>query len=425
MNRIFHWRKYSLLVGLALTATLILGGCGTDSYDDPTAQRLTITETPLITAETLKIWVDQGLVNSDATENVVILATDTVANYTAAHIPGAYLWDSASELTMTRLEGLAEAGSSVATGGMVDQVLQRSGVKKNSTIVITYTGTNLNNPARAYFTLRYWGFPKERIKMLNGGNPAWAAAVTTNTWDAETYGLTAIRPLNQTSNTFSVRENKSLRTDLRYSIGEMIQVIDSNNASITATSQPKINIIQQTSSTPALATAIGRAGTWFVDNGYFRTAEEIKAILLNERDAVLYPGLEAIPLGPGDFVEGLPSITHCVTGISCTPIYFAVDAILGWDIAVYDGSTNQWNAYKNRASGVVANAAWRTDLYGRSNGVQADYTGATLIDPDLNFHFQTVNDPRANQTENEDILYMAPPASGPPSSIGVGDQSGC
>ena len=31
-------------------------------------------------------------------------------------------------------------------------------------------------PAVAYWTFRYWGFARERVKMLNGGDDAWDVA---------------------------------------------------------------------------------------------------------------------------------------------------------------------------------------------------------------------------------------------------------
>ncbi len=428
MNGSIIWRKFSLLLGLAVAATLTLGGCGTDSYSDPNEQRLTRTDNPLIEAATLKSWFDAGLVNAGESENVVILHVSTPANYNLGHIPGAYFWDQDTELFQRRLEALSYDNSMTVDGQTMDRILQRSGVNHNSTIVLSYTGTGLNGPARAYFHLRYWGFPKERIKFLNGGNNAWSAA---SWYDAEgPYALTAEAPSVQTS-TFSVRNNRVLRSEIRYSLGEMIQAVDANIASIDAGKGPVVNIIHQTTGTPAISTAIGRSNSWFSSSGYVRSAEEIKAILLNQRDAELYPGLEGIALGQGNFVEGLPSIVHCGGGSSATPIFFAMEAILGWNIALYDGSTGQWNVYRAKTGDaltnnlLVPNSSWRTDLNGRSTGTANNNTD--LINPYLNFLFEKNSDPRANQVENEDAEYMgtgSDDGKAPPSS-GDRDTSGC
>jgi 3-mercaptopyruvate sulfurtransferase SseA len=394
------------LLGLLASMVLLLSGCG-GGYDDPTVQRLTRTETPLITAATLKEWIDRGLVNSNEGENVVILEVGTTASYSGAHIPGAHLW-SQPELVMTRLEGLAAAGNSVVTGAVMDQVLQPSGVNRYSTIVLTYPGTGLNNPARAYFTLRYWGFPKERIKVLNGGNSAWDTAVLDNGWPAGTYGLTAEIPLPDNSNTFSVSENKSLRSDLRYSLGEMIQAVDANIAS--GATGPAVNIINQSSVIPAgqpptVATAIARPASAFSAAGSFRSAAEIEEILFEGK-------LDGVPVqqSVGEFKQGLPSIVHCASGMSAAPIFFALDAILGLDVALYDGSTNQWNAYKAKAEGItgtVPNNAWRTDLFGRTPEGVPTTTNTNIIETSLNLYYTSTADQRANQVETEDAEYMA------------------
>jgi 3-mercaptopyruvate sulfurtransferase SseA len=406
------------LLGMVLAFALLLPGCGGSSsysFDAPSAPpRQTETATPLITAEVLKEWFDLGLINADQGENVVILEVGTVANY-LNHIPGAYHWNTTDDgqsgpVRMERLEGLSVEPVQVVTGEIMDRVLRRSGVNSDSTIVITYHGTSLFDPTRAYFTLRYWGFPKERIKLLNGGKNDWEAAALANSWGS-TYGLTTVIPPAKTSNTFSVRENKSLRADLRASLSEMIQAVDANLLNIAATGSPLVNIIHQASTIPlgeppTLATAINRAVSAFTDTGYFITAEELEDVLFDS----------GVGGALGEFVEGLPSIVHCATGQSVAPIFFAMDAILGWEVILYDGSTAQWNKYKAKAdgtAGVVPNDAWRTDLFGRTPAGAVATTTFNVIDPILNMTYLQNDDPRANQAENEDAAYMAA-GSAPP-----------
>ncbi|MFA7535399.1 MAG: selenite/tellurite reduction operon rhodanese-like protein ExtH [Desulfuromonadales bacterium] len=410
-------------------------GCGADSYDQPESEQvLTVTDSPLIDAATLKGWMEQGLVNAGVdSENVVILHVEpndkatpaATANYNAGHVPGAYIWNGSTELTQSRLDGLSVAGSELPTGAMIDQVLARAGVNKNSTIVLSYPPqAAMHYPSRAYFTLRYWGFPKSKIKVLNGGSVGWTAGG---------YDLTTVAPAPVWNNSFSVRDNVNLRNDLRYSLGEMIQEVDANNAAIDASGNPWVNIIQQTEGPRTIANAIGRSMSYFFNaydatagtGGTFKTAAEVEAALADtdgpNNDKTL-----------GAFVPGIPTITHCVSGMSCTPIFFALDAILGAEVAIYDGSTSQWDAYKAKdatvTAGVVPNDAWRTDLYNRTNPAiltSSPTTTTNVIDPVLNSLYLSVDDPRANQLENEDLEYMTPSTSGPPTSTGTGDSSGC
>jgi len=418
MSKLFTWMKQSklsLLLALIVAVGLLVGGCGggSDSYKEPTTvqnvQTLTLTPTPLIDADTLKSWMDQGLVNSNDFENVVIFHVGTPATYAAEHIPGAYLWDQNAELFQNRVEGLAYNPSMTVDGATMDAIMQRSGVDKNSVIVLTFAGTGLNGPARAYFHLRYWGFPKERIKFLDGGNNAWKAA----DWYAadNQYAVTDVASPVQAS-TFSVRDNGVLLNNIRYSIGEMIQVVDANIASVAATGLPIVNIVRQSNAALTMKTSIGRAASNFsvTTDGIarFKTYDDLRVVYLGNPDA----DPPVAPPGVGTFIEGLPSISHCGTASSCAPIFFATDAILGWDASIYDGSTSQWNVYAGDPAGNDPNIrnAWNVNFNNRSTPVLAINTGS--IAPHLNFDFQFNTDPRANQIENEDTEYMFPAGSG-------------
>ncbi|SEA62776.1 3-mercaptopyruvate sulfurtransferase SseA, contains two rhodanese domains [Desulfuromusa kysingii] len=463
-----NFRKLSLLL-LVVTAAFLLWGCsggGGSSYDTPTS---TQTATPLIDAETLKGWMDDGLVNADEFENVVIL---DIGAPDATKIPGAYYWNT-SELAYSREEGLAMVDSEVPPGDVMDTVLQRSGVNEYTTIVLSSSNSKTFYVPRAYYTLRYWGFPKDRIKVLNGFNAGWTAAIAENGWDSS-YALTTERPLEDTTNTFSVADNGYLCDDLRYSIGEIIQVVDANNE---FDDDENINIIAQADEAPNLKSSIARPyGDMFEDDDtdgatYFRPKAELEAIFLNNE----LPNGDLS--GVGDFTPGQLSITHCSSGMSCTPLFFALDAILGWDAAVWDGSRNQWYAYMDRpteaeavadvnAAGgelfvdkngsptgyesfdaddddgrdawlLVVNDAWRTDLNDRTNAVaystavvndgsvdRTVYVGNTVIIPENNTSFQEVDDPRANQIENEDNDYMSAGQEDAPSELSS-DASEC
>jgi 3-mercaptopyruvate sulfurtransferase SseA len=377
---------------------------------------LTVTDTPLIDAATLKGWFDAGLVNAGVGENVVILQVGTLSSYASNHIPGAYHWNTADDgasgpLRADRLEGLSTLDGQMISGDMMDRILQRSGVNLDSTIVLTFPGTALANPARAYFTLRYWGFPRERIKLLNGGDNAWQEAATG--YGIGTYGLVSWVPPLHASNTFSVRKNGALRDDLRTSLGEMIMAVEANLTSIAATGNRLVNIVHQTSTIPSgqpptLATAIARAASAFSTGAYFKTAVELEAVLSNSGEGGIW----------GVFAQGLPSIVHCATGQSVAPIFFAMDGILGLNVSLYDGSTNQWNQYKDN-SGVAGALAppddWRTDLHGRTPDGVAKTTSADVINPLLKQYYEwqkiiypdlKLDDPRFNQTESEDIMYL-------------------
>ncbi len=438
MKKGFSWlsrTRLVALVGLALTASLVLGGCGgSDSYDTPTtAPRLTATPNALLEPETLKAWFDMGLVNAPeaGSEKVVILTVNSQANYLLNHIPGAQVWDQAGTvgeppLSQTRTEALAAIGSMVPDGAAMDSLFRSRGIDGNTTIVLTnYTGQNVMNPSRAYFVLRYWGFPKGQIKVLNGGDSAWAAANSANSWGLP---LTAAVPVIQPT-TFSVRDNGVFCPELRLSYSEMLQEVD-RNLSNPATVK---YILDARGGTDYTSTTVG-AGYSF--QGYMANA-------INDSHTNYYLGTGFKPLGaedgttPGSLYEYLkvtlgvdndrPFITYCVSGFRASVPYFVLDGILGWDVALYDGSWQQWAKYGDRTDVAPPNGAWRTDN-ARSviNSALPVSNSNLVIDPLNNLFFLSTGDPRANQIEEADALYMLPVITTPTGgSSGGGSSSGC
>ncbi len=392
MSKMFTWMKQSklsLLLALIVAVGLLVGGCGggSDSYTDHTIQSATKTATPLISVDKLKEWSDSGLVNAGyMADNVVVLH---VGNQDDAKIPGAHYWKT-TEIRETRIEGLAEKSAMVATGETMDAVLQRSGVNELTTIVVS-SGRSYE-ATLAYFTLRYWGFPKERIKVVDGFNAAWDAA----------YGLTTEFPEEVAGNTFSVKSNKAIQADLRYSIGEIIDAVDTNLTSVAAGGSRAYNILPNGTNFYVLATSnldingnrIAGQSAYFNADGLFKSVEEIQAVL----DTY------------ADFNSDLPIITHCGSGLSCTPIFFALDALMGLNIGVWDGSSGQWVQYRGDEAGgdMTLNDDWNVNLFGRSLA-QAAANTANII-PFLNLEYQVIKNitaPEFNQIEAQDEEYMS------------------
>jgi 3-mercaptopyruvate sulfurtransferase SseA len=103
----------------------------------------------------------------------------------------------------------------------MDTLVQKYGIDKNTTIVFTSGAASpgagsVLNATRAYWMFRYWGFPKEKLKLLDGINFSFKA----------TYGLAPGDPLTPAPSTYSVKNNVLLRTDLRASLSDMINVAE-------------------------------------------------------------------------------------------------------------------------------------------------------------------------------------------------------
>lgn len=438
MQRLLMTRRTMLysLVGMLMTAMLTLWGCGGSSstgsgnYTDPTASITTTkTATALIEPATLKQWMDEGKVNNTdpaSLDRVVIITVASAAQYAAQHIPGSVLLDSATELNMTRLEGVGSIGTMVMTGSTIDSIIKRSGINKNTTIVfVASKDQNALNPARAYFTFRYWGFPKERLKVLNGGENGWATAATAGNW-AASYALTKTAS-TITASTFSVKNLYSGSTSnfaLRTSIGEMLNVVDQVNKGTLKTDATGVSILDARGGNPTVY--VKNAGVddyaQYAMSGTGNTSTYKSTSDLMARLATF--GVTAS--------KGM-NYVYCASGVRAASVFFVLDGILGWPTTLYDGSWNQWSAYASTATANKVAAAWQTDVntagttLNRSSGAITTAGTTVVLDPTSNAMYSSILDPRANQILIEDTAYFTSGSTttSTPSSGGGGSASGC
>lgn len=365
-----NWRKGRIVLASLLSVvalvSLVMWGCGTSGYDSPSVTASTTqTATALIEPATLKQWADAGLVNqSGGYDRVVILdissnpaatSTDNTTNayYTVGHIPGAQLIGGASApnaFQETRPEGPLEVtGSMVCSGATIDALIQNAGIDKYTTIVLTTNGTSALNLTRAYATFRYWGIPKNRLKVLQGGNAAWVTAG---------YALTSNVPTIQRS-TYGVAQNgtTNVNTDMRVSLSEMIDYVkgivagNTGKTYILDTVRPDTQI---SSTTDLIVTTQYTPFDGAVKGSYrfplanvitgvtFKTADEIKAAI----SAAV--GSDAVTtIGDANRDAAKNFITMCRAGNNASQAYFVLDGIAYYNSTVnvkwYDGSLGQWN----------------------------------------------------------------------------------
>ena len=79
--------------------------------------------------------------------------------------------DTGADLQTTRSNGVSFTVSQVPTKEMMDALIQRTGIDAHTVVALVGNGTMMN-VGRAYFNFRYWGFPKERLKVLDGTKKA-------------------------------------------------------------------------------------------------------------------------------------------------------------------------------------------------------------------------------------------------------------
>ena len=424
------------LAALALASARCGGNAGTSTYANPVTT--TKTASAIIDAATLARWADEGKVNAPlgTADRVVVVSVTTAANFlstTKKHIPDAVLLDSATELGMVREEGLGPSGTMVLAGPQMDALVQKLGIDGSTTIVFTAPRGSTDSEhlpqSVAYWTFRYWGFPRDRVKILNGGDDAWDVAGLPLT-DA------AVVP---TPSTFSVTSNKMLKDTLRASVGEMLTLVDSINRDRSVLDTWQLLDVRGFTTSPYIAnTYRGNGPMQFVLDRV--NGESTRNRLYPDRATAL-ARLSSIPVMDGTANVYLSPakrlVSMCGTSFNCSPIFVVFDAVLAvpeGNAAMYDGSSTQWNNYslaKIRAAGASAGqaGAWAFDAptAGTSNlravgTLPAAVPGENPFVPG-NFVYLPAQD-EANQIEAADKAYMTKTSGGGSTPGGGGGSTG-
>lgn len=423
------------LLGTVMITALTLGGCGTDGYDDPSAT--TTKSAAIIDAATLKGWIDEGKLNAPfgSRDRVVVVSASTFANWTTTtkgHIPGAVRLGT-DELAKSRIEGLALATNMMPDGPMMDAVVKRMGIDGNTTIVFSLPkNSSIYDQSLPFWNFRYWGFARERIKILNGGDDSWELA-----------GLALSKDVTDkyTESTYSVSQNAALKDMLRYSIGEMFSTVDSLIATPALKNTWQLIEVRGPTTTPYITNAIRLQNPTMYMARLPSDTSTTPATLRN----FVYPDPATLVsrMGTLDVVDGATAtarvsatkktISMCGASTSASPTFVLYDAVLNvpeGDIMMYDGSASQWNNYSSGsllaaypAAAAAQRDAWSFNASGRTQGTMATsvLTVWSAFSPVLG-----PTHPDMNQIEKEDKAYIAPKSSTTTNATsGGGDISGC
>jgi len=425
------------LLGLVAVAALTMWGCGTDSYENPaSAVTTTKTATALIEPADLKQWIDEGKVNkAGGYDRVVVLQVDgTTTNYELGHIPGAQSVALNTELSQSRTEGPMFTGLLVPDGTTMDALIQRLGIDANTTIVFTTSETESGNPwnlTRGYAVFRYWGFPKERLKVLNGGNKNWKAAGNALVFDRPAVARSA----------YSVTPNGTnrVRTDLRASLSDMIAAVSAastandfvDGRSTDVPAGPTPDLID--SSTPtkyvvfegAIKGGRNKAHSLLHTAGKFKTAAEVRSAL-------------AIP----DAATNV--YTVCRAGNIASVLFFAIEGYAYYNEANagtrkaiwYDGSWGQWGLLAssdkvgtsavNAGGKLAVGSVWDTTALTDSLTYNVDAIPArTIVTYSSRVLSPEPSLAAGNQLESTDAAYRSPVITSTGGGAAAGGGGGC
>ncbi len=223
------WRRIVFVAPFLITAA-VHQGCSRGGYED--AHSRMAMASIVVSPETLDGWLTRGYgTDSFGYNRLVVLDVSSTAGYAAGHVPGAFNLDTATDLIVSRSDGIGgtysysyfdgtttttyadiNAPAEVATRDMMNAVIQRTGITGSTVVAIV--GDTLLNAGLAYFNFRYWGFPKERLRVLDRTKAAWVTAG---------YSLSTEVPAAPAPSTYGVCDLVQ-DTSLRATLTDMIQL---------------------------------------------------------------------------------------------------------------------------------------------------------------------------------------------------------
>lgn len=307
----------------------------------------------MITPEILNKWVTNGYgTDLNGYSKMVIIDATSQNSYTGdGFVPGAYLMDTNVDLNAERSDGVANIASMVPAKEHIDDLIQRMGIDQETVLVIT--GDNMLAIGRAYFIFRYWGFPKQRLKVMNGTNATYSEAG---------FSLETSVPPEPEDSTYTIC-NLTQNTSLRSSLSEMIGIAEDTDPESVIIDARASNEYSGTSGAPEafvghIKTAVNQNYTELLVDG------SSSKPLLPTHDLVSI--MDSIGMG-----ETKTSYIYCHTGWRASVIFLALDAVLGYSVKLYDGSWAEWGqmADEEKQGALKADSLWRTDIEERSEAI--------------------------------------------------------
>ena len=434
------WRI--MLAGLSGVIALTLAtmwGCGNSGYDNPSDDAVTTkTATALIQPVDLKQWIDAGLVNkAGGFDRVVIVEASTETKYNGAHIPGAQYVNLTNDLMESRYEGPMLTGQLVPSGAKMDALIQKLGIDANTTIVFTSSDTEVGSPwnlTRGYTTFRYWGFPKNRLKVLDGGNLAWKNAG---------YAMTPVIPTITKSSYCVTPDNVSrIRTDLRASLSDMIAAVAAGTATNDFIDGRATDPVVPGPTSDLIDTSAPTK--YVVFEGLMKGGRAYSYANLIDGTTKKFKSIADIKAGLNIPVTAKSVYAICRAGNIASALFFAIDGYAYYNevesgamkAVWYDGSWGQWGlmassdkvgtSTTNAGGKLAVGSVWDTTLLTDSLTYNIDAVPArTIVTYTTRLNNPEPSLAEGNQLENADAAYRSPITTTTGGGGGSGGGGGC
>jgi 3-mercaptopyruvate sulfurtransferase SseA len=219
---------------------------------------------------------------------------------------------------------------------------------------------------RAYFNFRYWGFPKERLRILDGNTEHWLAVGGAALSDVATPDVPSAYSVCDLRQDVPLPGNTLPTPDeVRATFEEMTFVAEDDDPGTIVADARSANEYNGVIG----STSVG-GGAYVSFEGHVSTASHQEYItLITDADGVgwklkptadLETAMTAIGAGPTTTVY-----TYCRTSWRAAVNFMALDAVLGWPVKIYDGAWIEWGQMATNDSAIDGSldpaSPWRTD----------------------------------------------------------------
>ncbi|MFV9504948.1 MAG: sulfurtransferase [Oscillochloridaceae bacterium umkhey_bin13] len=320
MRRFTLRGRLSTLLATSLLFALVLAGCAAAPAATPAAPAAALPQSsaasgPALGARSLANAVvsTEWLAANLGDPNLRIIEVSVIPGvYERGHIPGAvnFVWHSDFVDTVTR---------DIVSPARFEQLARAAGINQDSTVVLYGDNSNWFAAWGAWVFLQYGA---EDVRLLDGSRAKW---------EAEKRELALVAPSPAPGN-FSVAR----RDNLRVKLPEVLQVVEG----------------EQTAKLIDIRSPDEFSGKIFAPEGFqelsIRAGHIPGAVNVPWRQALNEDGtfksedqLRALFAEKG--IDGsTPIITYCRIGERASHTWFVLSQILGYDVALYDGSWTEW-----------------------------------------------------------------------------------
>jgi thiosulfate/3-mercaptopyruvate sulfurtransferase len=315
--------RLGALTVLIITVALVLAGCSAaqqpatqqPAVQQPAAQQQPAASGPALGARGFDKavvsteWLAENLNNPNVR---IVEVSVTPGLYEKGHIPGAvnFVWHTDFVDTVSR---------DIVSPERFQELVRAAGIGNDSTVVLYGDNNNWFAAWGAWVFLQYGA---NDVRLLDGSRAKW---------EAESREL-AIVPPTPAAGTFTVAQ----RGNLRVKLPDVLQVVEGQQTKDLIDIRSPDEFSGKIFAPEGFQELAIRAGhipgavniPWkkaLNEDGTFKSVDELRALYAEQG------------------VDGsTPVITYCRIGERASHTWFVLSQILGYDVALYDGSWTEW-----------------------------------------------------------------------------------